>query len=139
MLQPDDHAEEEDENEDELRVVQDVTAGGGEVNFGDQNGLIEGAVYRNSVITGRGHVAIRGDVLGDDQGTCQIEVDETLVIEKSVRHARIRARQIVIGGDVRDTELHSDLGVEIRGDLSESIVSLGYRSGEIQDLKPSAA
>ena len=133
MLQPDDHAEEEDE--DELRVVQGVTAEGGELNFGDQNGLIEGAVYRNSVITGRGHVAIRGDVLGDDRGTCQIEVEETLVIEKSVRHARIRARHIVIRGDVRDTELHSDLGVEIRGDLSESMVSLGDRSGEIQDLK----
>ena len=48
MLKPDDHTEHEDEDEDdvELRIVQDVTADGGETDFGDQNGLIEGTVYR---------------------------------------------------------------------------------------------
>ena len=54
MLKPDDHTEHEDEDEDdvELRIVQDVTADGGETDFGDQNGLIEGTVYRGSVING---------------------------------------------------------------------------------------
>ncbi len=131
MPEPDDHAEEEEE----VRVVPEVNAESGELNFGDQNGLIQGAVFRSSVISGRGHLSINGDVLGDERGTCQIEVDETLVVEKAVQHARIRARHIVVQGDVANSELHSDMGVEVRGDLRETVVSLGYRSGEITDLK----
>lgn len=57
------------------------------------------------------------------------------MIEKSIRHARVRARHIVIRGDVTGGELQSDLGVEIQGDLRDSTVGLGYRTGEIQNLK----
>tara|TARA_Y100000588_G_C13846900_1_gene750232 strand:- start:223 stop:624 length:402 start_codon:yes stop_codon:yes gene_type:complete len=56
------------------------------------------------------------------------------VFEKDVRHATIRARHIVVRGDVSDVEPRSDLGVEIHDDLRDSLVSLGYRTGEIQDL-----
>ena len=47
----------------------------------------------------------------------------------------MKARHIVILGDVLDSEFHSDLGVEVRGGLVDSSVSIGYRTGEIQTLK----
>ena len=129
---PDD---EQDETESSVRVVKDVTMEGGEVNFGDANGEVTGDVRRGGVIRGDGHLTIKGNVLGDPRGTCEIDVAETVVFEKSVRHATIRARHIVVLGDVLDTEAHSDLGMEVRGQLADSSVSLGYRTAEIQTLK----
>lgn len=125
-----DHGEPE-----EVRVVQEVTMDGGEVDFGDSNGQVDGNVMRGGVIRGEGHLTVRGDVLGDPRGRCEIDVAETLVLEKGLQHARIRARHIVVLGDVLETEAHSDLGMEVRGGLTDSNVSLGYRSGEIQTLK----
>ena len=125
----------EDEAESRVRVVQDVTMDGGEVNFGDDNGEVIGDVMRGGVIRGNGHLTIKGSVLGDPRGRCEIDVAETVVFEKGVRHARIRARHVVVFGDMLDAEVDSDLGVEVRGRLTDSRVSLGYRTGEIQELK----
>lgn len=125
-----------DDGEDEAgSVVQEVTMDGGEVNFGDDNGEVTGDVMLGGVIRGNGHLTIKGNVLGDPRGRCEIDVAETVVFEKSIRHARIRARHVVVLGDALDAEVHSDLGVEVRGRLTDSTVSLGYRTGEIQELK----
>ncbi|MBK36782.1 MAG: hypothetical protein CME26_14805 [Gemmatimonadetes bacterium] len=62
MLGPDDHTDDEEE-EDELRIIREVTAEE-ELDLGEQNALIEGAVHRNGVIRGKGHVIVRGEVLG---------------------------------------------------------------------------
>ena len=51
MLGPDDHTDDEEE-EDELRIIKEVTAEE-ELDLGEQNALIEGAVHRNGVIRGK--------------------------------------------------------------------------------------
>ena len=127
--------DDQEETHSDVRVVQEVTMDGGEVNFGDSNGEITGNVMRGGVIRGDGHLTVKGSVLGDPRGRCEIDVAETVVLEKNIQHARIRARHIVVLGDVLEAEVHSDLGMEVQGRLTDSTVSLGYRTGEIHTVK----
>lgn len=127
--------EDNEETEPGVKTVDKVVGDGGEVDFGDCDGEITGDILRGGIVRGDGHVSVKGNVLGDPRGRCEIDVAETVVLEKNVQHAKVRARHIVILGDVLDSEVHSDLGVEVRGGLTDSSVSLGYRSGEIQTLK----
>lgn len=125
----------QEETESAVAVVKEVTMDGGEVNLGDSNGEVTGDVMRGGVIRGDGHLTVKGNVLGDSRGRCEIEVAETLVLEQSVKNAFLRARHIVVLGDVMASEAHSDLGMEVRGGLADTAVSLGYRSGEIHTLR----
>jgi hypothetical protein len=75
------------------------------------------------------------NVVGDPRGRCEIDFGETVVLERNVAHAMVRARHIVILGNVLESEVHSDLGVDIRGGLTNTNTSLGYRTGEIHTLK----
>ena len=135
MPEPDPPEEDSGGAEPGMSVVDEVTMDGGEVNFGDSNGEVLGDVMRGGVIRGVGHLTLKGNVLGDSKGMCEIDVAETLVLEKNIQHAKIRARHIVVLGDVMSVEVHSDLGMEVRGRLEDSNVSLGYRSGEIPTLR----
>jgi hypothetical protein len=127
--------EEQEEPEAGSQTVDEVTMEGGEVNFGDFNGEVTGDILRGGIVRGQGHVSVKGNVLGDPKGGCEIDVSETVVLEKNIQNATVKARHIVILGDVLDSEVHSDLGVEVRGGLVGSSVSLGCRTGEIQTLK----
>ena len=92
-------------------------------------------MLRGGVIRGAGHLTIKGSVLGDPRGSCEIDVSETVVLEQNIQYAKIRARHIVVLGDVANTDAESGLDMEVRSGLTESSGSLGYRTGEIQTLK----
>lgn len=125
----------ENENAPAVHVVKEVTMDGGEVNFGELDGEVSGDVLSGGAVRGEGDLTVRGNVLGDPQERCEIEAAQTVVLEKDVQHAMVRARHVVVFGNICDTEIHSDLGVEVRGSLSDSHASLGYRTGDIQTLK----
>ena len=97
----------------------------GEVNLGDSNGEVTGGIYHGVVFRGQGHLTVKGNVLGDSRGRFEIEMSETLVLEQSAKHVALRARHIVVLGDFADFECHSDIGMEVRGNLDETSVPLG--------------
>ena len=116
-------------------TVEDVTVEGGAVEFQDRNVLVTGNVHRGAVIRGDGDVQIQGDVTGDPGGPCVVETSGRVVLERSAAFAKIRGREIVVKGDVEESDLSTELGAEISGDLSTTLVSLGVRSHEMRSLR----
>ncbi|MEE2752696.1 MAG: hypothetical protein VX910_01845 [Candidatus Latescibacterota bacterium] len=127
--------EAESETDSAVQVVKEVTMDGGEVNFGESDGEVSGDVLSGGAVRGESDLTVRGNVLGDPQGRCEIEVAQTVVFQQDVQHAMVRARHVVVFGNICDTEIHSDLGIDVRGALSDSDASMGYRTGEIKTLK----
>ncbi len=104
MPEPELNEEEPSEAESGVHVVNEVTMDDGEVNFGDSNEEVADDVLRGGVIRGAGHLTIKGSVLGDPRGSCEIDVSETVVLEQNIQYAKIRARHIVVLGDVANTD-----------------------------------
>ncbi len=112
-----------------------MTAEGGAVEFQDRNVLVTGDVHRGAVIRGDGDVQIQGDVTGDPHSPCVVETSGRVVLERSTAFAKIRGREIAVQGDVEDSDLSSERGAEISGDLSTTQVSLWLRSHEMWSLR----
>jgi len=121
--------------ERKVRTVEDVTMGEGALDFYDSDGVISGNIYRGGVVRGLGDVTVQGMVSGEPNSLSTIDIRGIFVAECSVAGAKISARHAVVKEDVAHSTIRSELGAEVGGDLSETLVTLGQRSGEIQTLR----
>ena len=106
-----------------------------EVDFHDHDGVVSGDVTQGGVIRGDGNLLICGEVTGAPNHPCLIEVAGQAVLERSVCHARIKAREVVASGDVDKSSLRLDLGATVKGSLLESEVCLGTHSADLARLR----
>ena len=137
MEQPETGSEDtkDPEQKPEAMALSDVTSERGAIDLRGQDCVVSGNAYAGGVIRGDGNVLVQGTVSGSPRSYCVIDVDGEVALEREVTCARVRGRRIVIQGDVEQSNLQSDLDVEVHGNLSDTQVSLGNRSGDIQDLR----
>ncbi|MDA0747390.1 MAG: hypothetical protein O2954_12785, partial [bacterium] len=119
----------------DVHTVDGVTLDGGAVEFHGQEGVITGNVQEGGVVRSDTDVVVQGELEGTENRPCNIDVGGFLKVDKSVTHAKIRARRVIIRGDVSHSVVHSDEGVEIRGNLSETSLTVGNRTTDLQTLR----
>jgi len=118
-----------------VRTVAEVGMAEGTLDFFQNDGVVTGNVHRGGVVHGQGDVTVQGEIAGNEQGPGVVDIGGIAVVENSVSHAKVSARHMVIKGDVSDSVLRSELGGEVQGSLSDTQVTLGCRTGEIQTLR----
>ena len=123
------------ETPSKARLVDEVNMDGGVLEFGDKDAEISGNVYAGGVIRGKRDIVIHGVVSGSSRSQCVVEGGGDVTLKKSVSFAKIRGHHIVAQGDVGDSKVYSDSGVEVGGNLSNTDVYLGSRSREIDLLR----
>ena len=123
-----------EDNERPVRRVETVSSEAGDVDFGDNDGLVEGDVRPGAVIRGSGNVHIQGALTGVADQACRVEATGNVTVDGSVDEARLRGRRIRIGGDVANGRIAADLNVEIHGSIEASEVSLGNRTADLARL-----
>jgi len=117
-----------------VHTLKEVTAEHGDVDLGDQDGVVEGDVLRGGVVRGGGDLHIVGSLKGEPDHACRIEVSGDVRVDGASEQSRIRARRIGIGRDVVGGRLTSDLDVEVGGDLSDAEASIGNRAQDLSRL-----
>lgn len=98
---------------------------GREFEAGDDNLIVYGPLPVGAVVRGKRSVLIQGDVAGQPDAPCRIEVRGQVVITGFVSHAHISARSIHIGASVRCSQLSGAITVEITGDVERSRIICG--------------
>jgi hypothetical protein len=105
--------------QEDFLVVDQVTTVDGEINFGGSRLEVVGEVAAEGA---RRRPANR---LGQRSGLphrrfVRSMLRETQLLNKSAKNTKIRPRHIFVLGDVIETEVHSDLGMEVRRQLIRS-------------------
>ena len=126
---------EDEDQERKVRMVEEVTMGAGALDLYERDGVISGNISRGGVVRGLGDVTVQGMVSGEPDSLSVIDIRGIFIAEHAVACAKISARHAVMKEDVAHSTIRSELGVEVGGDLSETHVSLGNRSGEMQTLR----
>jgi hypothetical protein len=135
MSVPESESPEIPELDQRSRTVDDVSMESGVVEFHDLNGVVSGNLFQGAVVRGGADLTIEGKVEGDPRHPCNIEISGTVTIEKSVEHAKIKAKELVIWGNAVGWKAQVDRGVEVQGNVSESEISLGNRTLELGQLR----
>jgi hypothetical protein len=135
MASPETESQNTNEPVQRTRTVDDVTMESGVVEFHDLDGVVSGRMSQGAVVRGGADLTIEGQVAGDPQHPCNIEVAGSVTIEKSVEYAKIQARELIIWGDVIGGKVQVDRGVEIQGEVSESEFSMGNPTAELAQLR----
>jgi len=135
MSEESDKAEKpEDTNEPAVITLDEVTMEKGTIDFQDKDGVISGNVYRGAVLRGNKNIAVEGEIAGVSETKAIIEIAGDVQVEQSVTGAKIIANNVVVSGDVVDSQIQAEGYLEVHGNLTNSQVYVGSRNGQIKKL-----
>lgn len=132
MAEDDKANEPEDVDGRQAITLDEVTMERGTVDFYDNDGVISGNVYRGAVLRGNANLAIEGEVLGVPETRSVIEVGGDVQVEESVAGAKITARNIVVSGDLVDSQIQAEGYLEVHGNVTNSQIHVGSHAGSIR-------
>lgn len=97
----------------------------------DKDVLVQGDVLGDALIRCGKSVVVEGDIVGKDRQCCRFEAAGDIVINGDVSFAQIKARNIHVGGTVRNSQLFAEENIKIGGDLLAGELTIGNaRAGQ---------
>lgn len=94
-----------------------VDSFGREFDAGNDNLMVHGPLPAGAVVRGQRSVLIQGEVSGQSDMPCRIEVPGDVVITGDVAHAHIAARRLYLGASVHCSQLTAASAIEVSGDV----------------------
>jgi len=105
----------------------------------DDNVIVHGDVPGGAIVRGRRSVLVQGDVAGQQDAPCRIEVPGDVVVTGFVSHAHISARHIHIGASVARSQLSGTELVEITGDAERCRLQCGDYFADVGGVRSQLA
>ncbi|MFH1569221.1 MAG: hypothetical protein ABIL09_14595 [Gemmatimonadota bacterium] len=112
-----------------------VDSFGREFDAGEANLLVHGDLPRGALVRGRRSVLVDGDVLGQPDAPCRLEIDGEVVVTGSVEHSHVVARRVSIGGQVRCSQLTAGEHIQVRGDAERCRFLCGDYAADLGEAR----
>jgi len=108
---------------------------GREFDAGAAHLVAQQSLPAGSVVRGQGSALIQGDVTGEPDLPCRLEVPGDAVITGAVDHAHISARRILVGASVRCSQLSAADAVEVSGDVERCRLNCGDYFAQVEGAR----
>jgi CheY-like chemotaxis protein len=101
--------------ESRLITLDEVTSETGPVDVKDKDAVVSGNVNQGTQLTGQGSLAIEGEIAGATESRSVLEMGGDVQVDQSVMGAKITARNVVVSGDITETQVFAEGYLEVHG------------------------